>query len=246
MRNANLWTPTKIVQGPHGFKPSPDPRFVAVSSRLMVSCLIEHYQRIIQQYASGRLLDLGCGFVPYYELYRQQVSEIICVDWENSLHKNDFLDHFMDLNKPLALERESFDTVLLTDVLEHIYQPAQLLSEVVRVLRPAGHVIIGVPFFYGLHEEPFDFHRYTEFSLRQMCIDLGLEIKSLVPYGGVPEILLDITGKCLTEAGLLRMCRWHAAAAGALMKFKVVRAVSRRTAHGFPLGYVLAAQKTTA
>jgi SAM-dependent methyltransferase len=244
MRNTDLWKPTKIVRGAHGFQPSPDARFVAVSSRLMVSCLIEHYQGVIQKYASGRLLDLGCGFVPYYEFYKNLVSEVICVDWENSLHKNDFLDHFMDLNKPLSLASESFDTVLLTDVLEHIYQPVQLLSEVARVLRPSGHVIIGVPFFYGLHEEPFDFHRYTEFSLRQMSADLGLEIKSLIPYGGVPEILLDITGKCLNEAGLARLCRLHAATADALMKLRLVRAVSSRTAHGFPLGYVLAAQKT--
>jgi SAM-dependent methyltransferase len=244
MRNANLWKPTKVVRGPDGFQPSPDPRLVAVSSRLMVSCLIKHYQGVIQNYASGCLLDLGCGFVPYYEIYKHLVSEVICVDWENSLHKNDFLDYFMDLNKPLSLAPESFDTVLLTDVLEHIYQPVQLLSEVARVLRPSGHVIIGVPFFYGLHEDPFDFHRYTEFSLRRMCADLGLQIKSLIPYGGVPEILLDMTGKCLTQAGFFRLCRLQAAIAGALMKLRLVRAVSRSTAHGFPLGYVLAAQKT--
>jgi SAM-dependent methyltransferase len=244
MRNVNRWKPTKVVRGAHGFQPSPDPRFVAVSSRLMVSCLINHYQRVIQDYASGQLLDLGCGFVPFYELYKDLVSDVTCVDWENSLHKNEFLDHFMDLNKPLSLESRSFDTVLLTDVLEHIYKPAHLLSEVARVLRPAGHVIIGVPFLYGLHEEPFDFHRYTEFCLRQMCSDVGLQIKSLTPYGGVPEILMDITGKCLIEARLNRLCGIQVAISRALMKLKVVQAVSRRTASGFPLGYVLAAQKS--
>jgi SAM-dependent methyltransferase len=243
MRNIDLWKPTKVVRDGNGFAPSPDPRCVAVSSRLIVSCLVENYQRAIQKFASGRMLDLGCGFVPYYELYRNLVSEVVCVDWENSLHKNDFLDHFMDLNEPLALASESFDTVLLTDVLEHIYRPAQLLSEVARVLRPAGHVIIGVPFMYGLHEEPFDFHRYTEFSLRQMCADLGLEVQQLTPYGGVPEILLDITGKCLIEAKLHTLGRLHAATARALMKLKLLQSVSRKTAYGFPLGYVVAARK---
>jgi SAM-dependent methyltransferase len=150
----------------------------------------------------------------------------------------------MDLNKPLSLESELFDTVLLTDVLEHIYQPVQLLSEVARVLRRGGHVIIGVPFFYWLHERPFDFHRYTEFALRQMCEDLGLEIKSLKPYGGAPEIVMDVIGKCIASAKLGGVCRIYTALCCAMLNLKPFRALSEKTATHFPLGYTLAAQKS--
>ncbi len=243
MRNVERWKPTKVVSGAKGFRPSPDPRLVAVSSRLMVTCLIEHYEPAIRKYASGHLLDLGCGFVPFYEFYRHLVTAVTCVDWENSLHKNEFLDHFMDLNQPLMLESQSFDTVLLTDVLEHIYRPALLFSEVARVLRPAGKLIMGVPFLYGLHEEPFDYHRYTEFTLRQMCHDHGMEVLSLTPYGGAPEIVMDITGKCLAEAKLSRMTRMYSALCLRLVKLGIVRSLSRKTRSAFPLGYVLAAQK---
>lgn len=243
MRNADRWRATKVVSGSKGFRPSPDPRQVAISSRLMVTCLIEHYLPVIRQYATGHLLDLGCGFVPYYEFYKDLVRKVTCVDWEHSLHKNEFLDYYMDLNRPLALESQSFDTVLLTDVLEHIYQPVQLLSEVARVLRPAGRLIMGVPFLYGLHEEPFDYHRYTEFTLRQMCKDQGLEVISLTPYGGAPEILMDNTAKCLTEAKLNSLATLYSAFCLALMKLNIVRTISRKTAYAFPLGYTLAAQK---
>jgi SAM-dependent methyltransferase len=246
MKNVDHWKPTKIAKGAKDFGPSPDPRYVAVSSRLMVSCVVQGYYPVIRQYASGRLLDLGCGNVPFYELYKDSVQDVICVDWENSLHKNEFLDHFMDLNKPLSLESNSFDTVLLTDVLEHIYKPAELLSEVARVLKPLGHVIIGVPFLYWLHEEPFDFYRYTEHSLRQMCADLGLEVKTLSPYGGAPEVLMDIFGKCLTEAKFHLAVRVYSAFCQTLIKLKQLKAISRRTANSFPLGYILAAQKITA
>jgi hypothetical protein len=57
------------------------------------------------------------------------------------------------------------------------------------VLRHDGKAIIGVPFFYWLHEQPFDFYRYTEFELHKMCEASGLEVLSLTPYGGVLEIL---------------------------------------------------------
>lgn len=244
MRNVDRWKATKVVSGAKGYRPSADPALVAVSSRLMVTRLIEHYQPTIRKYASGHLLDLGCGFVPYYEFYRDLVSDVTCVDWENSLHKNEFLDHFMDLNQPLTLASESYDTVLLTDVLEHIYQPAQLFSEVARVLRVSGRLIMGVPFLYGLHEEPFDFHRYTEFTLRQMCKDHGLEVLSLTPYGGAPEVLMDIFGKCLEEAKLGGITRLYSSFCLRLAELKLVRSLSRKTNNAFPLGYTLVAQRS--
>jgi SAM-dependent methyltransferase len=243
MKHKDRWRPTKVVRGTNGFRPSADTQYLAVASRIVALCQIQRYQAVIQQYASGNLLDLGCGYVPYYELYKNVVEDVVCVDWDSSLHKNDFLDHTMDLNNPLSFESESFDTVLLTDVLEHIYQPAQLISEIARILRMGGHCIIGVPFFYWLHERPFDFHRYTEFALRQMCETVGLEIKVLTPYGGAPEIVIDIIGKCIASAKLHRLCRVYTAACCAILKLRPVTALSQRTASLFPLGYALAAQK---
>jgi SAM-dependent methyltransferase len=246
MRNVDRWKPTKVIHDAQGFHPSSDTHFLGVASRLVASCQVQHYRRVIQQHAAGRLLDLGCGYVPYYELYKDQVQEVVCVDWENSAHKNEFLDFLMDLNMPLSLESESFDTVLLTDVLEHIYKPAQLLSEVARVLRQGGHCIIGVPFLYWLHESPVDFHRYTEFALRKMCGDAGLEIESLTPYGGAPEIVVDIIGKCIATAKLDMICRMYTAWCDAALKLRPCRALSRKTAALFPLGYTLAARKVSA
>jgi 2-polyprenyl-3-methyl-5-hydroxy-6-metoxy-1,4-benzoquinol methylase len=89
--------------------------------------------------------DLGCGHVPFYEIYRPLVTDIVCIDWCNSYHKNELLDYACDLTHSLPLESQSFDTVLLTDVLEHLYEPLRVLAEVRRVLRPGGHVIVGVP-----------------------------------------------------------------------------------------------------
>jgi SAM-dependent methyltransferase len=159
MRHLENWKPTTVVRGRNGFQPSSDPRFLSISSRLVARCQFQRLERLIQRCASGDMLDLGCGYAPYFEIYKELVDSIVCVDWENSAHKNDLLDYVMDLNCPLSFEDESFDTILLTDVLEHIYEPARLLSEVGRILRRGGHCIIGVPFFYWLHERPFDFHR---------------------------------------------------------------------------------------
>jgi SAM-dependent methyltransferase len=243
MQNIACWKPTKIVRRGDSFEPSSDPRYMLVASRLVSSCQVRSYEQAIRRFASGRLLDLGCGFVPYYEMYRDLVADNTCVEWEDTTNQSEFLDHRMNLNEPLSLESESYDTVLLTDVLEHIYQPAKLIAEVARLLRPGGHVIIGVPFFYWLHEKPHDFYRYTEFALRQLCEDAELEVKILEPYGGVPEILIDIVGKCLSRAKLDTLCRVYTSTALLVRGLRLFRAVSEKTARAFPLGYVLVASR---
>lgn len=187
---------------------------------------------------------MGCGHVPYYEIYRPFVKNVICVDWPNSRHEAEFLDLAADLNDPLPFASESFDTVLLTDVLEHIFRPAELISEAARILRPDGKAIIAVPFLYWVHEQPHDFYRFTEFALRRMCDESGLAIVRLVPYGGAPEVLVDVAGKCLN--GRLRsMCGIYSAAMSVVLGLRPFRYVSTRTAPLFPLGYILVAEKRT-
>ena len=161
----------------------------------MVDNVAPYYERAIRAHAHGRLLDMGCGSVPLYETYRDLVSENICIDWQNTAHVNPHLDHLVDLTEPLPFESCSFDTILMTDVLEHIPEPMKLMRETARILRPGGKLLLSVPFFYWLHEVPHDYFRYTEFALRRFCELSELRVVEVVPYGGLPEVLLDLSSK---------------------------------------------------
>jgi SAM-dependent methyltransferase len=123
---------------------------------------------------------MGCGHVPLYGTYRDLVQENICIDWANNLHTRIHLDYALDLGGKLPFQDGSFDTVLLTDVLEHLPEPQDAMGEVGRILRWVGKLIIGVPFFYWIHEQPHDYHRYTEFALRRMCHLSGLSVVELL------------------------------------------------------------------
>ena len=245
MQNIQDWRPTKFVRTARGLRGSRIPTHVSISSQFMVDVVAPHYERAIRGHAHGRLLDMGCGHVPLYDTYRDLVSENICIDWLNTAHVNPFLDHTVDLTAVLPFEIASFDTVLLTDVLEHIPEPMHLVSEIARILRPGGKLILGVPFFYWLHEVPHDYYRYTEFALRRFCQLSGLHVIDIVTYGGLPEIALDLSSKALNFfphplAALLRPLHM---VASRLCQTKAVRKLSDRTKSSFPLGYVLSAQK---
>ena len=54
-------------------------------------------------------------------------------------------------------------------VLEHVYDVAAAVDGLRRALRPGGRVVMAVPHMYPYHDEPIDFWRFTEHSLRRLC-----------------------------------------------------------------------------
>lgn len=232
MRNETEWRPTKFVQGRAGWQASRDPSMVARSSRLAADRQSAAYARAVTQHARGNMLDLGCGDVPLYGAYREFVTSTTTADWKDGPHSQ-HIDHYVDLSRDsLPFLNASFDTVVLTDVLEHLVFPDQLLAEMTRVLRPGGKLIIGVPFLYVVHEQPHDHHRYTEYRLRAFCEDHDLDVLECRPYGAGFDVLLDVASKLMAGS---RLTRWASGLPAALWRRPGVRPQT------MPLGYLLVA-----
>lgn len=83
----------------------------------------------------------------------------------------------------LPFQSEVFSGVACLEVLEHVSDPAQVVAEIARVLKPGGRVWISMPFLYPLHDPPYDFQRYTEFGLRRDLDRAGLKIISMKKSG---------------------------------------------------------------
>jgi SAM-dependent methyltransferase len=238
------WKPSKFIVTEGYLRPTDDANELAVGSRVVAQCMGYQYQKALQAYARGRLLDLGCGKVPLYAAYRNLVDEVVCVDWNQSLHGGKHVDMFCDLNEDLDLERESFDTVVLSDVLEHIRKPEQLMVRIHGLLRDGGSVVVGVPFFYCLHEEPHDFFRYTRFALRSIAEESGYEVCYLEEVGGAFDILADIVGKLSAPVPLFQ--RTFVKSALMLRRLRLTQKLADRTKQRFPLGYLMVARRARA
>lgn len=81
-------------------------------------------------------------------------------------------DIVMDATK-MQFEDDSFDAVFMMEVLEHVKLPDKALSEVYRVLRDGGSFVLSVPFVFGIHEEPYDYQRYTKYGLINILRDFS-------------------------------------------------------------------------
>jgi ubiquinone/menaquinone biosynthesis C-methylase UbiE len=144
-------------------------------------------------HARGNLLDVGVSEGPYRELYAPHVDQYVGLEYPQAI-----LDKQPDMWKIDNLKRlvqvfgdgarlpvldGSIDTVLSTEVLEHVPDPRSLVTEMARVLKPGGHLLLTVPFIQPLHELPSDYYRFTPSSLRLFAEGAGLVVESITPRG---------------------------------------------------------------
>ena len=245
MRNVSTWKPSKFEYRNGILRASKDPKEVSTSSRFVADIVASQYDSHLKEHAQGHLVDLGCGKVPLYDAYKDYITESLCVDWPASIHKNPFLDAECDLNLTLPFQDEQFDTIILSDVLEHISNPLQLCSEMYRILKPSGKVIMNVPFFYKLHETPHDYFRYTKFALHKFANDSRFKVVLLHEMGGLPEVLTDLSSKLLLNMPLVGkyislFIQWtgrHFSRSGLGKK------LTAKTKEHYPLGYFVILQK---
>jgi SAM-dependent methyltransferase len=237
MKNKELWKPAHIRKDASG-------HFIGGHMERIVGAA---YEPVIRSYAKGLLADVGCGSVPYYDFYRNLVTDNICLDWGREDGEVSYLDHTVDLNnEKIPLAADSVDTVLCTDVLEHIKKPEQLFSEMARILNRGGNLILTVPFMYWVHDAPYDYHRYTRHKLIDFCEQNQLKVVSLESFGGLPEIVYDLISKGFSfdlfplKMPLLPIWR----RIGMLLyPTRLIRGISSQSKELFPLGYILVAQK---
>jgi len=152
--------------------------------------------------AGSRVLDAGAGDAPYAELFGH--CDYVTADWPQSVHEGGRQADILASLEALPVPDGSFQAVVCTEVLEHIAKPDTVLAELLRVLEPGGRLCLTVPFVWPLHEEPFDFCRYTPYALAH-----------LLEKAGFAEVSVErSTGFLVTLAQMAEMTRWLYSASG--------------------------------
>lgn len=120
----------------------------------------------------GHLYDLGCGEAPFKAFFLQHVNQYTGVDWAGSPHVVK-ADIGADLNQPLPIPDQVADSVVAISVLEHLHEPAMMLSEAFRILKSGGTILTQTPWQWMVHEAPYDFYRYSPYGLEYLFKKAG-------------------------------------------------------------------------
>jgi SAM-dependent methyltransferase len=138
----------------------------------------------------GRALDVGCGGQPFRRVIESVGMSYTSLDTQQQAGvRTDYLCA-IDAQLPEMLAREPrFDLVLCTEVLEHVADWSNAWRNLSSLLAPGGKLIVTCPFFYPLHEEPYDFWRPTEHAIRSFAIAHGLRLIDYRRLGGAREVM---------------------------------------------------------
>ncbi|WP_165614127.1 class I SAM-dependent methyltransferase [Mycolicibacterium holsaticum] len=241
------WTESKYcVDGPL-IRASKNQDELPRSSRIVADLVGEFYSMEIPKRVSGDLADLGCGKAPLLGAYRHRCASFLLADWDHSPHANPLPHVSVNLNEPLkSFNTNTFDVVILSDVLEHIREPQRLMCEISRILKPGGYLLLNVPFAYRIHEAPHDYYRYTRFALERFVQQSEMEVVKLVPLGGWIEVMADQWCKLLAYARMPLLVVLIHRIAIAFHRTALGRRLSARGGEALPLGYGLVARKPKA
>lgn len=135
-------------------------------------------------YARGRMIDVGGGRRPWQPVFAPYVSEHVCVDHVQRADAGGPIVDVVATAYDIPLPDAGAQTVLLTEVLEHLERPADGVAECFRLLEPGGHVIATTPLFWPVHDAR-DFYRYTPQGLRYLFETAGFDVVELQPLGGL-------------------------------------------------------------
>jgi len=154
-----------------------------ISDQLILESIYE-----VRKNIRGILLDIGCGKKPYHPLLNHKTVKWVGIDRAVTHSGLSSADIFGD-GKYLPFKSEAFDTVLCTQVIEHIDEPDILFKEISRVLKKSGMLIMTAPQTNYLHEEPHDYYRFTKYGLAYLANKYGLGVELIKPLGGVFALL---------------------------------------------------------
>ncbi len=131
----------------------------------------------------GRLLDIGCGSKPYSAIFSE--TDYVGIDVKGTMNlKSDA--------RQIPFKSETFDFVLCTQVLEHVFEVSSVVSEIKRVLKPGGTVVCSVPFSFPVHSSPHDYFRFTKSALTKLFSNFShLSVKGRCSYGATVMQLIN-------------------------------------------------------
>jgi SAM-dependent methyltransferase len=147
--------------------------------------LIRLLDRALPRSSEGRrILDIGCGtgtMVQQLERY----GSVLGIDADHDavrFCRERGVDNVQQASgDDLPFDEGSFDLVTALDVLEHMEDDAAGLSEIHRVLRPGGTLVLTVPayrFLWGAQDEiSHHYRRYTRGELTGRLADAGFSVQ---------------------------------------------------------------------
>ena len=134
----------------------------------LVRWLREEAARAHLELGTYRLLDVGCGTMPYKPIFGRHAATYVGVDPVDNP-----LAELKGSVEDLPVDDRSFDVILCNQVLEHCDNPMRAVAELHRVTAPGGRVLVSTHGVMAYHPSPTDYWRWTHAGLEKLFVENG-------------------------------------------------------------------------
>lgn len=153
-------------------------------------------------YVKGKVLDVGAGsFNRYDGLF--DCDQYLKMDIQAGENIN-----VVGSAEKIPFSDDIFDAIVCTQILGDIKNLNQAIGEFYRVLKPGGLILLTESFFDGMHDEPNDFWRFTNFGLDFLFQEAGFKIIAIDQRGGFFSAIAQSIIRYLIERLNLYRRRW--------------------------------------
>ncbi|VAX12935.1 hypothetical protein MNBD_GAMMA24-1051 [hydrothermal vent metagenome] len=172
-------------------------KYTVIHPQWQANRLHRQSQRILSTIENALVLDVGSGNASYRIA---KSNRLVRIDYpETGKHYRNRPDVHADA-RTLPFATASVDTVFLLEVLEHITDTDQVLTEIKRVLKPGGILYISAPFIYPAHDLPHDYFRFSVEGLQYLLKKQDMQPEIVQRHGNSVVTLLQLGNLVLLES----------------------------------------------
>jgi len=132
----------------------------------------------------GRVLDVGCGAQPWrWMLSHCQYTGLEIYHSQEQFGYGEASDTVYGDGKEFPFRDESFESMICTEVLEHVVDSQRFLLSCQRCLKKGGTLFLTVPFSARYHYIPYDYWRFTYSALKLLFQNAGFKQFTIQPLG---------------------------------------------------------------
>jgi SAM-dependent methyltransferase len=155
--------------------------FHYLSTRSHLGFLYRHYYLYphLTKFLRGKALDVGCGIGDFLNFRRNTVG-LDVNPYNIEYCRKQGLNTYLIDQKHYPFPDAHFDSAIMDNVLEHIDEPENVLTEVYRVLKPNGILVVGVPGQRGYASDPGHKRFYSEENLITCITSMGFRVMRII------------------------------------------------------------------
>ena len=186
-------------------------RFFSLLERLIKLVRLQRAKRV-EKYAgaAGSVLDVGCGRGDFPLLMASRGWDATGIELDERIEKREGGTKGLHLRfgrlEDVRFPEAGFDAVTMWHVFEHMRDPAWVMRECRRILKPGGLLMLAVPNTRSLQarltgrrwfhlDPPYHFYHYTIENINRLMEEAGFEVLSVKhfsleynPYGFLQSI----------------------------------------------------------